>query len=177
MAAPPELAVREMALSDVWMRIDYFHSASDEHLQMLGVDRSLLPSRAAWLEFYEADYSRPITERQNYSLVWEADGRPVGFSTTDRIVFGLEAFMHLHILAAHDRRTGYGAEFVRRSVGRYFQVLELQRLYCEPNAFNVGPNRTLQRAGFRYQFSHVATPSPINVEQVTTRWLLERPSR
>ena len=54
-------------------------------------------------------------------------------------------------------------------------MLELRRLYCEPNAFNVAPNRTLQRAGFTYLFSHEAAPSSINFMQVTTRWVLDRP--
>jgi hypothetical protein len=36
------LTVREMRLSEVGIRIGYFHDASDEYLRMLGVDRSLL---------------------------------------------------------------------------------------------------------------------------------------
>jgi transposase InsO family protein len=51
----------------------------------------------------------------------------------------------------------------------------LRRLFCEPNACNVGPNRTLLRAGFSYLFSHETTPGPINFPQVTTRWVLEGP--
>jgi RimJ/RimL family protein N-acetyltransferase len=99
----------------------------------------------------------------------------VGFSSTDRIEFGEQAFMHLHILRTPHRRTGFGTEFVKRSAATYFGVLELRRLYCEPNAFNVAPNRTLQRAGFTYLFSHEAAPSSINFMQVTTRWVLDRP--
>jgi len=45
----------------------------------------------------------------------------------------------------------------------YFEVLELERLYCQPNAFNVAPNRTCQRAGFRYAFTKQMTPSPIKL--------------
>ncbi len=98
----------------------------------------------------------------------------VGFSSRDRIRFGVDAFMHLHLLHAHDRRAGLGAEFVRQSARLYMDVLQLQRLFCEPNAFNVAPNRALQRAGFRYLFTHHAQPSPINFPQVTTRWQLGR---
>jgi RimJ/RimL family protein N-acetyltransferase len=163
-----------MSLSEVPLRIDYFLDASDEYLLMLGVDRQALPSREDWLSFYKEDYQRPIQERMSYSLVWDLDGEIVGFSTTDRIDFGNEAFMHLHIIVPSLRRQGLGAEFVRKSVGIYFDTLQLKRLYCEPNAFNIAPNRTLQNAGFRYLFTHEAQPSPINFPQVTTRWVIER---
>lgn len=171
----PDLVVREMQLSEVDVRINYFHDSSDDHLRMLGVDRARLPTRQAWRALYAEDYARPIRERANYLLAWELEGRQVGFSSADRIDFGKEAYMHLHILEPARRREGLGAEFVKLSARVYFHALELERLFSEPNAFNVAPNRTLQRAGFRYLFTHEAQPSPINFVQVTTRWVLDRP--
>jgi len=175
MTLPPSLTVREMELADVDVRIDYFHDASDGHVRTLGVDRRLLPTREEWYEFYETDYARPLRERSNYSLVWEVDGQAVGFSSTDQITFGDHAFMHLHILSPQQRRSGLGAYFVKNSAAIYFRVLELRQLFCQPNAFNVAPNRTLQRAGFKYLFTHNATPSAINFPQAVTRWVLDRP--
>jgi len=169
------ISVREMELREVGLRIEYFHGASDEHLRMLGVDRALLPTREAWGQFYADDFARPLRERVNYLLIWELDGEVVGFSSTDRIQFGNEAFMHLHILNPQLRRQGLGAEFVRQSAALYFRTLELRRLLCEPNAFNIAPNRTLQRAGFRYVLTHETQPSPINSRQAVTRWVLDRP--
>jgi RimJ/RimL family protein N-acetyltransferase len=169
-----DLHVREMRLDEVGIRINYFHSASDAHLRLMGVNRALLPSPDDWRKFYEEDYARPISERLNYLLVWELDNEVVGFSSTDQIRFGQQAFMHLHILAASHRHSGLGEQFVKESASAYFRVLELQRLYCQPNAFNVAPNRTLQRAGFRYVLTETTTPSPINDPQPVTRWVLEK---
>jgi hypothetical protein len=104
-----------MRLSEVSIRIDYFHDASDDYLRVLGVDRTLLPTREAWRAFYEEDYARPIRDRVNYSLVWQLNGRVVGFSSTDRIDFGNEAFMHLHVVEAGLRSSGLGTQFVRLS--------------------------------------------------------------
>lgn len=163
-----------MQLEEVAIRINYFHGASDDYLRMLGVDRALLPTPEEWYAWYAEDYLRPIDERVNYQLIWELDGSTVGFSSTDRILYGDQAFMHLHILKSGDRKRGLGVEFVRESARIYFHVLKLQRLFCEPNAFNVAPNRTLQRAGFRYLFTHDAQPSSINSPQTTTRWVLGR---
>ena len=170
------VSVREMPLSEVGIRIRYFHEASDDYLRVLGVDRELLPKPDAWQSFLERDYERPVTERENYALLWELDGQAVGFSSLDHIVFGEDAFMHLHIVERSWRRRGLGANFVTLSASKYFEVFELKYLYCEPNALNAAPNRTLQGAGFTYLFSHETIPGPINFRQVTTRWVLERPS-
>lgn len=175
MQSDPQMNVRAMRLAEVTIRIDYFHSSSDEYLHLLGVDRDLLPSKVAWLASYEEDYARPLEKRLYYSLVWECNGQVAGFSSTDRINFGHDAFMHLHILESTMRGGGLGTTFVKKSVNHYFNVLELQRIYCEPNAFNIAPNRTLQRAGFQYLFTHEATPGPINYHQVTNRWVIDRP--
>jgi RimJ/RimL family protein N-acetyltransferase len=171
----PRPVVREMELAEVGLRIDYFHDSSDEHLTKLGVNRASLPTKEAWRSAYTADYALPIEDRNGVALIWELDGRTVGFSSADRIVFGEEAFMHLHIVSPELRHMGFGAEFVMESVRHYFQMLHLERLYCEPNAFNTAPNRTLQRAGFRYLFTHEAQPTPINFHQTITRWVIERP--
>lgn len=77
-------------------------------------------------------------------------------------VFGEQAFMHLHVLEASKRKMGFGTQFVLLSVRHSFEMMELHHLYREPNACNVAPNRTLHKAGFRYLFSHEATPSAIN---------------
>lgn len=137
MRSTPGLHVREMQLADVDIRIDYFHNASVDHLRLLGVDRALLPSRTAWRRFYEDDYARPICERTNYSLIWELGDEVVGFSSTDQITFGEQAFMHLHILDSTHRRSGLGTQFVKESAAIHFRVLELQRLFCQPSALNV----------------------------------------
>src|SRR5437867_3755965 len=103
-----EPIVRPLRLDEVGLRIAYFHDASDEYLLKLGVDRALLPSREDWLANYEEDFARPIAERATYNLAWELDGRLVGFSSTDKIDFGEQAFMHLHIVREPNRRRGLG---------------------------------------------------------------------
>ena len=169
-----KLNVREMALDDVPLRIEYFHTASDELLELMGVDRARIPSRGEWMAFYQEDYARQLEERRNYSLVWEVDGAPIGFSSTDKIKFGEEAFMHLHITVPARRGFGLGTEFVRRSADIYFERLELVRLFSEPHAFNPAPNRTLQKAGFRYVSTQQTTPGLLNTFQTTNRWVMER---
>lgn len=166
--------VREMLLEEVGVVIDYFHESSAEHLELLGVDPTRLPGRVHWRQLYEADFAQPIERRRSLLLLWETDAGPIGFSSVDKIVYGKEAYMHLHILDSGQRHSGYGVTGVHLSVDIYFDRLRLERLYCEPNAFNVAPNRTLQKAGFKYLKTHRTVPGPLNFHQAVTRWVFER---
>lgn len=82
--------------------------------------------------------------------------------------------MHLHVVEPQRRSSGIDAACVRETVEFYFNALGLRRLYCEPNAFNVAPNRTLQNVGFRYVKTHRTVPGPLNYHQAVTRWVLQR---
>jgi RimJ/RimL family protein N-acetyltransferase len=167
------LSVRPMELPDFAVRVAYFHDAPDEHLARLGVDRARLPDPAEWQARFAANLALPLDQRSEYGVVWELDHELVGFSTADQIQFGAEAHMHLHIVDPGRRAAGLGTRFVRLTTAHYCDALGLARLYCEPNAFNVAPNRTLQSAGFRYVRSRQCRPAPINTYQTTTIWLYE----
>ena len=116
----------------------------------------------------------PIEHRNVLLVIWLSDDRPIGFSTADKIQLGEQASMHLHVTDPDRRRQGIGVECVRRSVDIYFERLKLKRLFCEPNAFNAPPNRTLQKAGFKYLKTHMTVPGPLNFHQAVTRWVIER---
>ena len=169
-----EIEVRELAPEEVHIVIDYFHGSTPEHLERMGVDPTRLPHRANWRERLAADFARPMDQRERLYLAWLADGAITGFSSCDRITFGERANMHLHVIADGNRRRGFGAECVQRSVELYFRKLQLKSLFCEPNAFNEAPNRTLQKAGFKYLKTHMTVPGPMNTHQAVTRWVVER---
>jgi RimJ/RimL family protein N-acetyltransferase len=168
---PGHARIRPMELTDFDVRIAYFHEATDEHLNKLGVDRSRLPHPDAWRASFEQNLARPLEVRSEYGIVWELDGSLVGFSTADQIRIGDEAHMHLHIIEPERRASGLGTQFVCLTAAHLCDVFRLKRLYCEPNAFNVAPNRTLQRAGFRYVRSREVRPNPINTYQTITIWV------
>ncbi|MFL5913043.1 MAG: GNAT family N-acetyltransferase [Gaiellaceae bacterium] len=111
------LLVREMAIDEVDLIIDYFHGSTPEHLDLLGVDPRRLPAREHWRAWYTAEYERPVEERSTVLVIWELDGAPVGFSTADKITFGAEAYMHLHVMDPDKRRSGIGTRCVRDTVG------------------------------------------------------------
>jgi RimJ/RimL family protein N-acetyltransferase len=167
-------AVQEMALDEVGIVIDYFHGATPEHLELLGVDPTRLPPPPVWRERYVQEYAKAIEQRATLLVIWKSGNQPIGFSSADKIVFGRQANMHLHVLRPEDRNSGFGTACVAQTAELYFNALKLERLFCEPNAFNVAPNRTLQRVGFRYVKTHNTVPGPLNFHQAVTRWVLER---
>jgi RimJ/RimL family protein N-acetyltransferase len=168
------LDVREMTLDETNIVIDYFHSSTPEYLEMLGVDPTRLPARAGWASRFRELYALPPAERGNFFVVWRLDGQPIGFSSCDKIVLGSRANMHLHVVVPELRQQGLGVECVRRCVDLYFRELALKQLFCEPNAYNLAPNRTLQKAGFKYLKTYRTVPGPLNYHQAVTRWVIER---
>jgi Acetyltransferase (GNAT) family len=58
----------------------------------------------------------PTDRKTAFMVSWLENGRLIGFSTTDKIVFGERANMHLHIVASEHRSRGVGTQRVRKSV-------------------------------------------------------------
>ena len=168
------LTVREMMATEVDLIINYFLNATPEYLETLGVDPTRFPPTQAWRDRFHREGQLPFNQRSVVPVIWLSDDRPVGFSTSDKILYGEQANMHLHVTEPGRRHQGVGVECVRRTVDFYFEHLKLKRLFCEPNAFNVAPNRTLQKAGFKYLKTHMTVPSPLNFHQAVTRWVIER---
>lgn len=165
--------VREMEASEVDRLVDYFHGASPEHLELMGVDPTRLPAPETWRERLQREISLPIEARAVLPVIWLDAGDCIGFSTADKISFGVQANLHLHIIEPERRGRGAGAECVRQTARLYFHRLRLQRLFSEPNAFNIAPNRALQKAGFRYVKTHMTVPGTLNYHQAVTRWVME----
>ena len=168
-----DLIVRQMELEELHIIIDYFHSASPQDLGRMGVDPDRRPTPADWFQFFKTDRDRPIEKRESLQLIWLEDSQLIGFSTADTITYGEHAKMHLHVINPGNRQKGYGSIGVKLSAAYYIETLQLKRLYCEPNAFNTGPNRTLQKAGFKFQKTYETIPGRLNFHQAVTQWVLD----
>ncbi len=166
--------IKEMQPGEQTRIIDYFLNADQDFLNRMGVDPDKLPERDKWYSLIQDDLDKPLKQRQFYYLFWGADGQSIGHSNINKIVYGQEAYMHLHVWVGSFRKQGFGQSLVSRCITRYFEKFELKRLLCEPFAENPGPNKTLAKLGFTLEKTYDTTPGWINYHQAVNRWILDR---
>lgn len=165
--------VRELTKDDVDLIIDYFLNSTPEHLLRLGVDETKLPGKNEWRIIILNDLEQPLEKRKFYYVIWEVNDIPVGHSNINDIVFGRQALMHLHLWNPDDRRKGNGTYFIKESLNTYFKKFRLEKIYCQPNALNDAPNKTLERVGFTFLKKYETIPGWLNYKQFVNLWVLE----
>ena len=158
------------------MMLDYFYKADDAFLRGMGVDRLKLPQRDKWLDALLADHDKPDEERDRFYLVWMFRGEQVGHSSINKIVPGVEGYIHMHLWNSRLRRGGLGGEFVRQSAKFYFERFNLKKIICEPSAENLAPNRVLEKLGFTFVRHYRTVPGAIAYKQEVNRYELKRPN-
>lgn len=166
------LSVRDIQQSDIDLITRYWLEADDQYLVGMGVDLSKMPTEPEWKAMLLQQTQTSIEKKQSYCMIWLVNGRPIGHSNVNKIIFGQEAYMHLHIWEPHIRKKGYGSTFIKMTVPHFFKNLQLKTLYCEPYALNPAPNKTLEKAGFTFIKEYTTNPGSINFEQPVKRWSL-----
>ena len=164
------LSVREVQEKDIQLIADYWFKAEPHYLESLGVDPDKLFTREQFTTMLSLQVSLPYNEKKAYALIWEEQGKAIGHSNVNPVIYGQEASMHLHIWNAEQRRKGYGAELIKMSLPYYFENLRLQKIYCEPYALNESPNKLLEKSGFTFIKQYITTPGAITFEQPVKRW-------
>lgn len=168
------LSVREIQESDIPGIASYWLDSASDFLVGMGVDLQKLPSREQFSKMLKDQINSPYREKETYALIWLISGEAIGHCNVNKIIFGSEAYMHLHLWESKHRRKGMGSKLVRLSLPNFFNNLELEVLYCEPHARNPAPNITLERLGFTFVKEYTTIPGSINYEQPVKRWALDR---
>ncbi len=166
------LSVREIQQADIEAIVQYWLSSDSLFLMNMGVDLKKLPAKDQLEQTLLLQINTPVEEKKSYCIIWQVDGRPVGHSNANPIVFGEEAFMHLHLWNNTIRKRGLGTALVKLTLPWFFENLKLKKLYSEPYALNPAPHKTLQKAGFEFVREYTTTPGSLNFEQPVKRWEL-----
>ncbi len=167
-----KLSVREISSEDIGFIIDYWLNAEHAFLKSLGVDVSKIPSKKKWEVLLSQQLNTPYEEKKSYCIIWQLNGKPIGHSNINKIIFGQEAFMHLHIWNSEVRKMGLGTQLVKMSLPYFFKNMNLKKLYCEPYALNPAPNNTLKKVGFEFVKEYITIPGFLNFEQKVNLWQL-----
>jgi RimJ/RimL family protein N-acetyltransferase len=166
------LSVREIQQEDIEAIINYWLNSDPAFLEGMGVDLKKMPTGEQWKEMLTDQINQPYQEKKSFYTIWLVDGKAIGHCNVNKIIFGQEAFMHLHIWKNENRQKGIGAELVKLSLQWFFKNLNLKNIYCEPYALNPAPNKTLEKLGFEFIKSYTTTPGWINFEQPVNLWEL-----
>ncbi len=167
-----QLSVRELQESDIEPLSDYWFKSDPSFLVNMGVDLSKIPPREEWEQMLIEQIGQSYTEKKSYCLVWLLNEEPVGHSNVNRIIFGEEAYMHLHIWKQDNRTKGLGAQFVKMCLPYFFEKMQLKKICCEPYALNPAPNKTMEKLGFEFIKEYITIPGWINFEQPVKHWEL-----
>ena len=168
-----KISIREMIESDIELITNYFLNLNPEFLNQLGIDRNNLPNKTQWIEKLQLEYKKPNVQKDFYYIIWCLDGKPIGHSNINDIVYGLSAVIHLHIWRSGKRKSGLGIEYLKQTIPFYFKNFKLKKLICEPSAENIPPNRTLIKVGFEFIKKYETVPGWLNFNQFVNRYELK----
>lgn len=166
--------IKPLSYHDYVKVVAYFYNLTQDDYIRMGIDYQNLPSREKWITLLTNDAEKPLTTRQFYYVAWILDNELVGHCGINNIKYSEEACIHLHIWNPELRKKGLSFIYFLKSVKFYFEHFSLQKIICEPNVANPGPNRILARAGFILISSYKTKPSMINFEHVVNRYELCR---
>lgn len=169
-----KLSMREIKQDDITHLVNYWIYADKDYLLSMGADPAKITEAKDLRETLSEQLHQSYAEKKSYCIIWLYDDQPIGHSNVNKIVFGEEAFMHLHIWKKEHRKKGWGAELVEMTIPLFFKNLQLKKLFCEPYALNEAPNKILKNAGFTFVKNYITTPGWINFEQPVNLWEMKK---
>ncbi len=170
----PFLDAREIEMKDVDLIADYWFQSSAAHLKSMGADINLLPNRKDFCKMLAHQIKSNYKDKKAYATIWLLNNEPVGHCNTNKIIFGEEAYMHLHLWNIENRQKGMGTTLVKKSLLYFFKNLQIKQLFCEPFALNHAPNNLLKTVGFTYLKEYITKPGNLNYIQPVKRWVLTK---
>lgn len=165
-----KIIVREAKKKDIQHIVGYWDNASTEDLLAMGIDVNNIDPLKNLGDRLEKQLALSYEEKTAFVMVAMMNEKLVGHCYVNDLIFGKEAFMHLHIWQSNSQKKGMGAEMVRQSIPHFFNKLKLQTLFCEPAAMNPAPNKTLKKVGFKFIKKHLTVPAGWTFQLEVNRW-------
>ena len=133
-----QIKIREKQRSDIPRIVDYFVGADAGFLRAMGADKNKMPDREEWIEKLNCEFEKTYVNKEFYYLIWLLNDEPIGHSNINKIEFGNEATMHLHLWESVKRKRGLGFKFLKLTIPYFFENFKLETLICEPYSKKIG---------------------------------------
>lgn len=154
-------SVRPMKEEDISLIMNYWRKCSDEDFLRMGLDKSKFIISAAFEENLKNILHSSPDETNIYFLMWELNGKTVGYSPLRNLKRNEIGDIHLQMFDASLRGKGYGAILFCLSVVKFYELFNLKMILCEPRSSNPMPNRLLEKIGFDKWKTYISTPAEV----------------
>jgi hypothetical protein len=137
-------ALRDLVVGDVDAVVRYWYGSGDEHLNYLGIDRSLLGSiEDARQRFVQAIRTGDPNQR-SLAFAITLDGEFAGYTLLNRYAPEIN-YSHWHITNTELRASGLSTALYPHRIKLYFDLTAMARLIHQTPTRNVGVNRMLDK--------------------------------
>jgi RimJ/RimL family protein N-acetyltransferase len=165
-----DFLVRPFVEEDIDSIIQYWSDQEPEDFERMGVDSSLIGPLEEYRKLLMNRVGGDPTTAKGYYLVWEYQGKAIGFSFLGDIILGKSGNIHLHLWQKGLRGRGLGGILFCLSVVEFYRIFSLTSMFCEPRSENPMPNRMLQKIGFRMIKTYRGKSSPLTLESNLNRF-------
>jgi len=166
------LTVREFQKTDFRLIVEYFNPSRSKFLRGMGIDPTKQQTEEKRIDDLNTDFKKSLKEKESFYLIWLINNKPIGHTRINKISYGEEAYMHLHIWNDEFRKMGLGTHFLKDSIPYFFKYFKLKRLYCQPYSLNPAPNKTLIKLGFKFVKNYETVPAPICFKQTVNLYVI-----
>jgi hypothetical protein len=136
--------LRDLSIEEIDAIVSYWHRSGDEHLDYLGIDRSLLGTEDDTRRRYVNAIRTGDPNQPNTAFTITVDGRFAGYTLLNRYAPNVN-YSHWHITDAQWRASGVSSSLYPHRIKMYFDVFPITRLIHQTRTRNVGVNRMLDK--------------------------------
>jgi len=164
-------ALRDLVAGDVDAVVRYWYGSGDEHLDYLGINRSLLGSIEDTRQRFVQAIRTADPNQRSLAFAITLDGEFAGYTLLNRYAPEIN-YSHWHITNAELRASGLSTALYPHRIKLYFDLTAMVRLIHQTRTRNAGVNRMLDKyvavAETRYidQPDGVALPGEFHLRYV-----------
>ncbi len=137
-------ALRDLVAGDIDAVVRYWHGSGDEHLDYLGIDRSLLGGIDDTRQRFVQAIRTGDPNQRSLAFAITLDGEFAGYTLLNR--YAPESnYSHWHITNAELRAAGLSTALYPHRIKLYFDLNPMVRLIHQTRTRNAGVNRMLDK--------------------------------